>query len=88
MERKKKTLRDFYAMKKCNEKVSWITSYDAQTSRLAELAGIDMILIGDSVGNNLLGYKNTIPVTMDEMIIFSSAVRRGAPNTFIVGNMP
>jgi 3-methyl-2-oxobutanoate hydroxymethyltransferase len=57
-------------------------------ARLAEEANVDMILIGDSVGNNLLGYKSTIPVTMDEMIIFSKAVRRGAPNTFIIGDMP
>jgi 3-methyl-2-oxobutanoate hydroxymethyltransferase len=88
MERKKKTIRDFYNMKKNGEKVSWITAYDAQMARLAEKGDIDMILIGDSVGNNLLGYKSTIPVTMDEMIIFSGAVRRGAPNTFIIGDMP
>jgi 3-methyl-2-oxobutanoate hydroxymethyltransferase len=88
MERKKKTIRDFYNMKKNGEKVSWITSYDAQMSRLAEEANTDMILIGDSVGNNLLGYDSTIPVTMDQMIIFSQAVRRGAPNTFIIGDMP
>ena len=88
VKRKKKGIRDFFEMKKKGEKVSWITSYDAQTSRLAELAGIDMILVGDSVGNNLLGYTSTIPVTMDEMIIFSKAVRRGAPNTFVFGDMP
>lgn len=88
MDKKKKTIRDFYNMKKNNEKVSWITSYDAQMARLAEEANVDMILIGDSVGNNLLGYKSTIPVTMDQMITFSSAVRRGAPNTFIIGDMP
>jgi 3-methyl-2-oxobutanoate hydroxymethyltransferase len=88
MEIKKKTLRDFYNMKQKGEKVSWITSYDAQMSRLAEEANVDMILVGDSVGNNLLGYKSTIPVTMDEMIIFSKAVRRGAPNTFVIGDMP
>jgi 3-methyl-2-oxobutanoate hydroxymethyltransferase len=88
MERKKRTIRDFYNMKKNGEKVSWITSYDAQMARLAEESNVDMILVGDSVGNNLLGYKSTIPVTMDEMIIFSKAVRRGAPNTFIIGDMP
>jgi 3-methyl-2-oxobutanoate hydroxymethyltransferase len=88
MEKKKKAIKDFIAMKQKGEKVSWITSYDAQMSRLAEEANTDMILIGDSVGNNLLGYKSTIPVTMDQMIIFSQAVRRGAPNTFIIGDMP
>jgi len=88
MEVRKKNLKDFYNMKKKGEKVSWITSYDAQMARLAEEANVDMILVGDSVGNNLLGYKSTIPVTMDEMIIFSKAVRRGAPNTFVIGDMP
>ncbi|MDO8658512.1 MAG: 3-methyl-2-oxobutanoate hydroxymethyltransferase [Candidatus Levybacteria bacterium] len=84
VKRKKKGLKDFYRMKKNGEKVTWITSYDAQSSRLAELAGIDMILVGDSVGNNLLGYETTIPVTMDEMIIFSKAVRRGGPQYFCI----
>ncbi len=88
MEGKRKTLGDLVKMKKKGEKVTWITSYDFQTARIAEESGVDMILVGDSAGNNLLGYENTIPVTMDEMIMLTKAVRRGAPNTFIVGDMP
>ena len=85
---RKKEIKNFIKMKKEGETVCWITSYDAQSSRIAEQAGIDMILVGDSAGNNLLGYKDTLPVTMDEMIILSKAVRRGAPNTFAIGDMP
>lgn len=88
MEPKKKRLSDFYKMKERGEKLSWITAYDYQMARIAEGAGVDMILVGDSAGNNHLGYQNTIPVTMDEMIILAQAVRRGAPNTFLVGDMP
>ncbi|MBT4376308.1 3-methyl-2-oxobutanoate hydroxymethyltransferase [archaeon] len=84
----KKKLRDLVRMKQENKKVSWITAYDYQTARIAEAVGVDMILVGDSAGNNLLGYKSTIPVTMDEMIMLSGAVRRGAPNTLAVGDMP
>ena len=85
---RKKKLNDFFRMKQKGEKVAWITSYEYQMARISEAAGIDMILVGDSAGNNLLGYPDTIPVTMDEMIMLSKAVRRGAPNTFIVGDMP
>ena len=85
---KKKTLGDLVKMKKKQLKVTWITAYEANTARIAEEAGIDMILVGDSAGNNLLGYESTIPVTMDEMIMCSKAVRRGAPNTFSIGDMP
>lgn len=84
----KNSLKDFMRMKREGKKVTWITSYDAQTSRLAEEVGMDMLLVGDSAGNNLLGYENTIPVTMEEMIMLSKAVRRGAPNTFVIGDMP
>jgi len=86
--KKKKKLNDLFQMKRKGQKVAWITSYDCQMARIAEAAGIDMILVGDSAGNNLLGYADTIPVTMEEMIILSKAVRRGAPNTFIIGDMP
>lgn len=75
-------------MKERGEKVTWITAYDYQAARIAELAGVDMILVGDSAGNNHLGYQSTIPVTMEEMIMLAKAVRRGAPNTYLVGDMP
>ncbi len=84
----KKTVLDFADMKESGQKVVFLTAYDAQMARLEEQAGVDMILVGDSVGNTLLGYESTIPVTMDNMVLFTGAVRRGAPNTFIVGDMP
>jgi len=84
----KKTVLDFYKMKKEGEKVSWITSYDAPFASFAEAAGIDMILVGDSLGMVVEGFDSTIPVTMDMCIEHCQAVRRGAPNTFIVGDMP
>jgi len=85
---KKKTLHDFNKMKSRGEKITWITAYDYPFAQAAEAAGIDMILVGDSGGMVQLGYETTNPVTMDEMITLSKAVRKGAPNTFIVGDMP
>ena len=84
----KKTLFNFRAMKKVGDQITWITAYSYPMAQAAERAGIDMILIGDSGGMVELGYSTTNPVTMDEMIQFARAVRRGAPNTFIVGDMP
>ena len=85
---KKKTILDFYQMKKNGEKVSWVTAYDFPMASFAEQAGIDMILVGDSLGMVVLGYQGTIPVTMDDCISHCQAVRRGAPNTFVIGDMP
>jgi len=70
------------------EKISWVTSYTAPQARFAQAAGIDMILVGDSGGMCILGYDNTIPVTMEESLLMCKAARRGAPNTYIVGDMP
>jgi 3-methyl-2-oxobutanoate hydroxymethyltransferase len=84
----KKSILDFAEMKRKGEKVTWITSYDWPTANIAEQAGMDMILVGDSVGNVVYGYTGTIPVTMDQMIYHTEAVRRGAANTFVVGDMP
>ena len=75
-------------MKQTGEPVSWITAYDLPFASAAENAGIDMILVGDSGGMVQLGYETTNPVTMDEMIVLAKSARRGAPNTFIVGDMP
>ncbi|MBM4332307.1 MAG: 3-methyl-2-oxobutanoate hydroxymethyltransferase [Deltaproteobacteria bacterium] len=86
--KKKKSIQDFYAMKEKGEQVAYITSYDFPTATFAEKAGIDMILVGDSLGMCVYGYEGTMPVTMDQMIVHSEAVRRGAPNTFVVGDMP
>jgi len=85
---KKKAIHDFYKMKENGEKVTWLTSYDFPTAQFAETAGLDMILVGDSLGMCVYGYKGTVPVTMDQCIVHCDAVRRGAPNTFIIGDMP
>lgn len=85
---KKKTILDFHEMKKKGEKVAWVTAYDYPTASFAEQAGVDMILVGDSLGMVVLGYSGTVPVTMDECIFLCKAVRRGAPNTFVIGDMP
>lgn len=85
---KKKMLHDFYAMKRDGKKITFLTSYDFPTAQFAEAAGLDMILVGDSLGMCVYGYPGTVPVVMDQMIYHSEAVRRGAPNTFLVGDMP
>lgn len=65
-----------------------LTAYDYPSARLAEEAGVDMILVGDSLGNVVLGYETTVPVTLEDMIYHTRAVVRGAPNTMIVTDMP
>ena len=86
--KKKLNLKSIQKMKAAGEPVTWITSYDLPFASAAENAGIDMILVGDSGGMVQLGYETTNPVTMDEMIVLAKSARRGAPNTFIVGDMP
>ena len=86
--RKKPTVWDFYEMKKTGTKITWVTAYDYPIASFAEAAGMDMILVGDSLGMVVYGYSGTVSVTMDECIIHSKAVRRGAPNVFVVGDMP
>ena len=85
---KKLNLKSLQKMKREGTPISWITSYDLPFASAAENAGIDMILVGDSGGMVQLGYETTNPVTMDEMIVLAKSARRGAPNTFIVGDMP
>jgi 3-methyl-2-oxobutanoate hydroxymethyltransferase len=86
--RKKITLP--YLFKKVNEgqPISWLTCYDYPTAYLQEQAGVEMILVGDSLGMTMLGYDSTLPVTMDDMVRHAQAVRRGAPTAFVVGDMP
>ena len=84
----KKNILSFKKMKDQGEPITWITAYTYPMAKSAEAAGIDMILVGDSGGMVELGYKSTNPVTMDEMIVLTKAARKGAPNTFIVGDMP
>lgn len=75
-------------MKKKSDKITMMTAYDFPTAKFAEEAGIDMVLVGDSVGMVVLGYDSTVLVTLDDMIHHGKAARRGAPNTFLVVDMP
>ena len=85
----KKTTLDFLEMKRRGDKMTFLTAYDFHIASIQEQIGVDMILVGDSVGMAVYGYSwGTIPVTMDQMIYHTEAVRRGAPNTFIIGDMP
>lgn len=84
----KKTILDLQKMKETDEKIAYLVTYDYHTAKYAEEAGMDMILCGDSVGMSIYGYDGTVPVVMDQMIFHTEAVRRGAPNTFLIGDMP
>ncbi len=84
----KKSVHDFYTMKREGQKITFLTAYDFPTATFAEAAGLDMLLVGDSLGMCVYGYSNTIPVTMEEMVRHADAVRRGAPNCFVIGDMP
>ncbi|NLB82934.1 MAG: 3-methyl-2-oxobutanoate hydroxymethyltransferase [Synergistaceae bacterium] len=85
---KKKGRLEFVKMKEQGEQVTWVTAYDFPMASFVEAAGIDMILVGDSLGMITLGYSGTIPVTMEDCLSHCKAVRRGAPNTFVMGDMP
>ncbi len=85
---KKKTILDLAEMKAKGKKAAWITAYDFPMASFAEQAELDMILVGDSLGMVVLGYQGTVPVTMEDCISHCKAVRRGAPNTFVIGDMP
>jgi len=87
-ERKKITLPYLFQKASQKEPISWLTCYDYPTAYLQEQAGVEMILVGDSLGMTILGYDSTLPVTMEDMIRHASAVRRGAPTAFLVGDMP
>ncbi|MGM0751234.1 MAG: 3-methyl-2-oxobutanoate hydroxymethyltransferase [Bacillota bacterium] len=79
---------DFLKMKDKREKISMLTAYDYPSAKIAEEAGIDVILVGDSLGMVVLGYDSTVPVTVEDMIHHTKAVKRGAKDTFIVTDMP
>ena len=79
---------DLKAKKDRNEKIIMLTAYDYPTAKILEEINLDLILVGDSVGNVVLGYDSTVPVTMEEMLHHTKAVRRGAKNTFLIADMP
>lgn len=84
----KKTVTSLLEMKKKGEKISMLTCYDYSTAKLMDAAGIDMLLVGDSLGNTMLGYSDTLAVTVEDMIHHGAAVVRGAKNCHVVMDMP
>ena len=83
-----KTVLDILNMKKGKKKISVITSYDYTLASLCDKSGIDVLLVGDSAGMVMLGYENTIPVTMDQMCMFTEAVSRARQNSLLVADLP
>src|SRR5450756_2590315 len=77
----KKSVLELHEMKRAGQKIAWLTAYDYPTATFEETAGVDMILVGDSLGMCVYGYPGTVPVTMDQCIVHCEAVRRGAPKT-------
>lgn len=84
----KNTVRTFQAAKENGEKITMLTAYDYSTAKLMDEAGINAILVGDSLGNTMLGYEDTISVTVEDMIHHGAAVSRGCKNTMVVVDMP
>lgn len=86
--RAKTTIPDILAMKREGRRITMLTAYDAAFGRLVDEAGIDIILVGDSLGMVVLGHASTVPVTMEDMLHHSAAVSRGAKRALLVGDMP
>lgn len=84
----KNTVITLQQMKEQGQKISMLTAYDYSTAKLEDEAGVNMILVGDSLGNVILGYEDTISVTMEDMIHHGAAVSRGAKNAMVVIDMP
>jgi 3-methyl-2-oxobutanoate hydroxymethyltransferase len=84
----RKTVKEISLMKEQGKKITMLTAYDASMAGLFHSCGVDILLVGDSLGMVVLGYDSTVPVTMDEMLHHCTAVRRGAPGAFVVGDMP
>lgn len=85
---KKVSVASFVKMKSENRRIVMVTSYDYPTASIANAAGVDSILVGDSYGMVVLGYENTIPVTVEELLPVCRAVRRGAPHPLLIGDLP
>lgn len=88
MERKKITVLDINRIKEEHKKIVMLTAYDTPTAQILDEVGVDIILVGDSLGNNVLGYKDTLSVTMDDMVRHVAAVRRGTEYALLIGDMP
>ena len=84
----KNTAATLMAQKQSGEKITMLTAYDYTTARIEDECGVNSILVGDSLGMVMLGYENTLPVTMEDMIHHTAAVSRGAENAFVVADMP
>jgi 3-methyl-2-oxobutanoate hydroxymethyltransferase len=87
-ERKRMTLPGLFKKVASNEPITMLTCYDYPTAYFQEQAGVEMILVGDSLGMTMLGYDSTLPVTMADMLRHAQAVRRGSPNAWLIGDMP
>ncbi len=87
-ERKKLTLPALFQKVAAGQQLTMLTCYDYPTANFQEEAGVDMILVGDSLGMTMLGYESTLPVTMEDMIRHTQAVRRGSPTSWLIGDMP
>ena len=82
------TIPEVGAMKRAGTKIVMVTAYDHPSARIASEAGIDIVLVGDSAGNTLLGYDSTVPVSMDEAAMLTAAVARARPRSLVIGDMP
>ena len=82
------TIHDLQAWKSEGQRFTMLTAYDYPTARILDEAGVPVLLVGDSVGRNVLGYANELPVTMDEMVHHVKAVARGAEHAMVVGDLP
>ena len=87
-DRKKMSLPALFKKAEQGQPITMLTCYDYPTAHFQEAAEIDMILVGDSLGMTMLGYESTLPVTMDDMVRHSKAVRIGSPNAWLIGDMP
>ncbi len=85
---KKFTLTDLRAARQTGTKIPMLTCYDFTTAKLMQESGVPALLVGDSAANVILGHDTTLPVSLDFMIEIAAAVRRGAPNCFVVADMP
>jgi len=87
-QRRKVTLTKLAEMRALGEPIVMVTAYDHPSAKVAEEAGVDVVLVGDSAANNVLGYADTVPVTVDELLMLSAAVRRGLRAPLLVGDLP